>query len=230
VRPQEPQHPLLPVAGRKFVSNDRVPGYPLLDFVGELTGPVAGLQQHLFDLTGLVFLPFGLFQLLVLLILDAQYFVLSAEFGVYRKDSVRFELGSGLHLGAHQRVSVILFGEIVFDFLVESVKVVVSGLVHAALAESPFVTAFVDDHRVFHVLAGLTHDSHDCIGARRLLVQVVVFVVLSADQRQLRELEPLRLTIEALKLVVVHVGHRLLQHLTLLHVSRRLVVIGQWSQ
>mmetsp|Transcript_63433 Transcript_63433/g.114346 ORF Transcript_63433/g.114346 Transcript_63433/m.114346 type:complete len:224 (-) Transcript_63433:196-867(-) len=104
------------------------------------------------------------------------------------------------------------------------------GLVHDAVPKTPLVGLLVDNHGVFHIIARVRDHCDHRIGADGMLVAVYLVVLLRADYRALRAVDAEHLVIWAEVVVVVGRGHGLFQHLALVHVTWRLVVIGEWSK
>lgn len=101
------------------------------------------------------------------------------------------------------------------------------GLVYGTVTESALICALVDDHGVFHVVAGVGDNGNHSVGAVRVLPKVVVTVFLGLNEGLLREEDPVDLVVHAVGVVVVGRAHGLLGHLALIHVTRRLVVLGE---
>mmetsp|Transcript_829 Transcript_829/g.1613 ORF Transcript_829/g.1613 Transcript_829/m.1613 type:complete len:233 (+) Transcript_829:944-1642(+) len=102
-------------------------------------------------------------------------------------------------------------------------------LVDAAVAEPSVCGAFADDHRVFHIVACVGDDRYHSVAAQRVLVHVVLLVRVVAHHRPLRSLNSVDLVVNPVRVGVVRGPHRLLTHLALVHVPRRLVEIGEWG-
>mmetsp|Transcript_6455 Transcript_6455/g.19394 ORF Transcript_6455/g.19394 Transcript_6455/m.19394 type:complete len:390 (-) Transcript_6455:2323-3492(-) len=102
----------------------------------------------------------------------------------------------------------------------------VRSVVHRA-HEAAVDRALVHDDTILLVVARVHHDGHDGVLARRQLAEVQEFHRSRGDQRLLRVVQDVALRLEAQVEVGGKDAHRLLAHCRLVHVARRLVVIGE---
>lgn len=100
-------------------------------------------------------------------------------------------------------------------------------LVHGSMAEAPIVRAFVDNHSIFHIVASVRNYSHHGVGSGWVLPKVVLIESLSANEGSLGEEQPVHFIVHAVCVGVIGGPHSLFGHLTLVHVTRRLVVIAE---
>jgi len=83
----------------------------------------------------------------------------------------------------------------------------------------------VDNHGILHIIAGVGDDGDDGVDTKRILVDAVLLVRLVADQRRLNVLNAVDFVVDTVGEGVERRAHRLLTHLTLVHVTRTLVEI-----
>jgi hypothetical protein len=55
------------------------------------------------------------------------------------------------------------------------------------MTKSSLVSALVDNHSVFHVIASIRDNSNDGVGTVGVLPEIILLITLGADQRLLRE-------------------------------------------
>ena len=98
------------------------------------------------------------------------------------------------------------------------------------MGKPPFHGTFVDDHGVFHVVAGVGDDRHDGVGAVGVLVHLVGGLVSVLDNGRHGRLQPVHLVVGAVRQCHGGGAHGLLAHLALVHVSGTLVEITERGQ
>jgi len=100
-------------------------------------------------------------------------------------------------------------------------------LVNGTMAEAALIGTLIDDHGVLHVIAGIRDDGDDSVCSTWTDVKVIVEMLLRPDERLLREKESIDLVVHPVWMSMVRRTHCLLGHLTLIHVSWRLVVVAE---
>ena len=96
--------------------------------------------------------------------------------------------------------------------------------------KASLVGTFVHDHCVLHVIPCVRDNCNHSVGSLRALGEIVVGVILSPHERGLREKDSVHLVVHSVWMIVVWGSHRLLGHLALIHVSRRLVIVRKWDR
>ena len=98
----------------------------------------------------------------------------------------------------------------------------IRGLVHDAVAEASLKRGLVQDHGVLHIVARVRDHGDDRVRTLRILVEAVLNVATGPHERCLRREQPVQVVVGAVRQRVRGRRHRLLAHLTLVHVS------GDW--
>ena len=101
------------------------------------------------------------------------------------------------------------------------------GLVNCPVSKSTLVGRFVDDHSVVHVVSRVGDNSHNRICPIWVVIQAICVVKRGPDYRGLPCLQPINLVVCAIVERSPWCTHGLLAHLTLVHVTRRLVIVGE---
>lgn len=81
----------------------------------------------------------------------------------------------------------------------------------------------IQAHGVLHIISCIRDDSHTGISTERVIVKPVVVVRLCLQERTLWKVDPIQLVVGSLVNRVTWCSHRLLTHLTLVHITRRLI-------
>mmetsp|Transcript_29419 Transcript_29419/g.73543 ORF Transcript_29419/g.73543 Transcript_29419/m.73543 type:complete len:678 (+) Transcript_29419:260-2293(+) len=229
-RPQPRHHALLPVARRELVAGDRVAVVPQLDggLVARGARRVGGEQPHLLD-------DRGLRRLVPLdgvaagaLVDDRAQRVALLHLHPHVRQPVRAE--ARLEEARVARLAFAAVAEAVAEGLPLAAQLVeVDGgrRVDGGVAEPALVRPLVDDHRVLHVVPGVRDDRHHRVGARGVVVHLVLGVRFVADDGRLRRLDAVGLRVSPVREGVVRRAHSLLAHLALIHVARRLVEVTE---
>ena len=97
------------------------------------------------------------------------------------------------------------------------------------MSKSSLVGTFVYDHSIFHIVASIRDDGNDSVCATRCLIEIIVYVVKRSNQWCLWEEQPINFIVHSIRMGVIGCSHSLLCHLTLIHVSWRLVVVAEWN-
>ena len=109
------------------------------------------------------------------------------------------------------------------------VKVPDVGFIDTSVTKSSFVSTFVDDHSIFHIVSSVANDCYDSISSTGTQVKIILQVLSRADKGRLREKESVDLVVHAVGMTVVRRSHRLLRHLTLVHIPRTLIIVAEWN-
>ena len=117
------------------------------------------------------------------------------------------------------------FGLLSAGFLV--LELVLFNFIDGSVSEAALERGFVDYHGVVHVVAGVGDDGNDGVHAVGEVVETVVVVEGRADNRGLTGLEAVGLVVGAVADGGAGGTHRLFSHLTLVHVSGRLVEVAE---
>ena len=97
------------------------------------------------------------------------------------------------------------------------------------MGKPSLVRALIYDHSVFHIVPCVADDGDNSIRPRRTQIEVVLQVLGRANQRGLREKQPVYLVVHAVRVAVIGRAHGLLGHLALVHISGALVVVAEWN-
>jgi len=104
-------------------------------------------------------------------------------------------------------------------------------LVDGTMTETALVSGLVDNHGIFHIVTSVRNDSNDGVSTHGVLVEEVLLVrALVTNDGNLRILDTVDLVINTVRVGVVRSTHGLLTHLALIHVTGRLVVVGEGSE
>ena len=103
------------------------------------------------------------------------------------------------------------------------------GFIDTSVAKSSLVSSFVDDHSIFHIVSCVADDCHDSISSTGTQIEIILQVLCCADKGRLWEKESVDLVVHTVGMAVVRRSHRLLRHLTLVHVPRALIIVAEWN-
>lgn len=101
------------------------------------------------------------------------------------------------------------------------------GLVDGTVTEATFVSGLVDNHSVVHVVTGVRDNGHHGVHAVGEVVQAVGVVERRTNDGGLTGLDAVQLVVCTVCDGGTGSTHGLLAHLALVHVTRRLVVVGE---
>ena len=87
------------------------------------------------------------------------------------------------------------------------------------MCESSFISAFVDDHSIFHIITSVGNDCNNSISSMGVLPEIVITILLGLDEWLLREKEAVNLIVHTIGMVMVRCAHCLFCHLALIHVT-----------
>jgi hypothetical protein len=93
--------------------------------------------------------------------------------------------------------------------------------------ETSFIGTLINNHGVFHVITCVRNDSYNSIGATWVLSEVILLIFVGVDQGLLGEEDTVHFVIHTIGVVVIGRSHSLLSHLTLIHVTRGLIVLWE---
>ena len=79
----------------------------------------------------------------------------------------------------------------------------------------------INDHGIFHVVAGVGDDSDNGIGAHGKIIQTYIVMMYGSEQRRTRRLQTIQLVGGLFGPIQAGCAHSLLAHLTLIHVSEK---------
>ena len=96
------------------------------------------------------------------------------------------------------------------------------------MCEPSFICTLIDNHSILHVVPCIGYDRHNSVGSMRILPKIVFIVFLSLNQRLLRKQQSVDLVIHTVGVIMIRCSHCLLGHLTLIHVTRWLIVLREW--
>jgi hypothetical protein len=95
------------------------------------------------------------------------------------------------------------------------------------MSKSSLVGTFVYDHSIFHIVASIRNNGDYSVCATRCLIEIIVYVVKRSNQWCLWEEQPINFIVHSIRVGMIGCSHSLLCHLTLIHVSWRLVVVAE---
>lgn len=101
------------------------------------------------------------------------------------------------------------------------------GLVDGTVTEPALVSRLVDDHSVVHVVTSVGDNGHDSVRTIGEVVQTVFIVQRCSDDGCLTGLQAVQLVVCTVVDCCTGGTHGLLAHLALVHVTGRLVVVGE---
>jgi len=99
--------------------------------------------------------------------------------------------------------------------------------VDGSVFETSLIGALINNHGVFHVITCVRNDSYNSIGATWVLSEVILLIFVGVDQGLLGEEDTVHFVIHTIGVVVIGRSHSLLGHLTLIHVTRGLIVLWE---
>ena len=109
-------------------------------------------------------------------------------------------------------------------------QVDIVAFVDRRVREAAFEGGFVQDHGVLEVVARVANHRHHAVHALRVRIEQKLPVQRVVHQRSLRRLQSVHLGVRAMAPREARRSHRLLAHLALIHVTRRLVEVRKRSQ
>lgn len=95
------------------------------------------------------------------------------------------------------------------------------------MTEATFVCGLVDNHSVVHVVSGVGDNSHNCVHTVGEVVQTVGVVERWSHNGRLTRLDAVQLVVGTVSNRGTWRTHGLFAHLALVHVTWRLVVVGE---
>mmetsp|Transcript_75789 Transcript_75789/g.214463 ORF Transcript_75789/g.214463 Transcript_75789/m.214463 type:complete len:279 (-) Transcript_75789:248-1084(-) len=227
LRPEQAHDALLAVARGELVADHGVPRVPELEqqpLAGALLQGRAVHERGLLHVAGLL-LVVGLDLAAAVVVHGAVERVAPAQVGAHGRQAV------GVELRRREAAALWRVREAALAPLLGAVALARGlddlGLVDLALGEAAVVGSLADDHRVLHVVARVRDHRHHGVGAHRVQVAVRSLVHLGPHQRPLGVHDAEDLIVGPVDVVVVGRAHGLLEHLTLVHVPRALVVIRE---
>ena len=241
--PQLRAHTLLTVARRELITDDGLTGHAVLD-ADRLAGLDTGFGAHDADAVDVA--------LLGVLVLDEVGDAVDVDVGVSGGVVAHGVPGGDetalAHAGANVRKTVFVQGVTPFgldlaargeteelcDLTARAAPpgiLVVQGvnlrLVNRTVSESTLVRGLVNNHSVVHVVTRVGDNRHHGIGAVGEVVQSVGVVQRWPHNRRLTRLQSVELVVCAVVDGRARRSHRLFAHLALVHVTRRLVIVGE---
>lgn len=101
------------------------------------------------------------------------------------------------------------------------------GFINSSVGKASFVRTFVYYHSIFHIVTSIRNYCNYCVCAAGGLIEIIVDVIQCSHERCLGEEQPINFIIHSVGMSVIWGSHCLFGHLTLVHVSWRLVVIAK---
>ena len=99
--------------------------------------------------------------------------------------------------------------------------------INTAMAKTSLVSSLIHDHSIFHIVASVWDNCNYSICALGRLCKVIVGVILSTDHRRLRKQYSINFVVHSIRVIVIRCSHSLLSHLTLIHISWRLIIVSK---
>jgi hypothetical protein len=104
---------------------------------------------------------------------------------------------------------------------------VLNSFVDDAMSKSSLITTLINDHGILHIIASIAEDRNDGITTTTIVPKPKAIINLTPDQGFLTLQNPIQLIIKPIIIVQNTSAHCLLGHLTLIHVTRGLVVVEE---
>ena len=92
------------------------------------------------------------------------------------------------------------------------------------MSEASVVAGLVDDHGIFHILTGIRDDCNDCVDSGGIIGHAILLELVRLKERNLWSGIDEGFIVETILSVVIGNTESLLGHLTLVHISGRLVM------